>query len=309
MGRRTKLDTRKRNQRIVLLSIAMVAIIAIVTVIYIAHQSSNTNYPIDHYINAPVNSTTLRALTGVTGPTLTAVGGGAPSSVSAPAKVSGPPLTVDGKPEVLYVGGEFCPFCAIERWSMIIAFSKFGTFSGLQYMLSSATDVNANTPTFTFANATYASQYIAFVPVEEFGRAGPSDVRQPLTSEQQGLVSQYDTCAVSGQSGGIPFIDFANQYAVNCGAQSGLVIAGQGWSSIASQLNDPSSTVAKNIDGAANYLITAICKIDGGQPSTVCGQPYADLPLAYLASSSPGAATTDMVMTVAGRGDETVWTG
>ena len=143
------------------------------------------------------------------------------------------------------------------------------------------------------------------MPVEEFGRAGPSDVRQPLTSEQQSLVSQYDTCGITGQSGGIPFIDFANQYTVNCGAQSGLVIAGRSWSSITSQLNDPGSTVAQNIDGAANYLITAICKIDGGQPSTVCGQPYADLPLAYLAGSSPGGATTDMVMTITARGDET----
>ena len=128
--------------------------------IYIVDQSTNTNYPIDHYLNMPVNSTTLQALTGVTGSTLTAVGGG-PSSVSAPAKISGPPLTADGKPEVLYVGGEFCPFCAIERWSMIIAFSKFGTFSGLQYMLSSATDVNTNTPTFSRSpNATYASRVI-----------------------------------------------------------------------------------------------------------------------------------------------------
>ena len=187
---------------------------------------------------------------------------------------------------------------------MIIAFSKFGTFTGLQYMLSSATDVNANTPTFTFANATYTSQYVAFVPVEEFGRGGVSDVRQPLTTQQQSLVTQYDTCASTGQSGGIPFIDLANQYAVNCGAQSGLVIAGQSWSAITTQLNSPSSNVAMNLDGAANYLITAICKIDGDQPSTVCNQPYADLPLAYLANApSPlmGGATSMEMLTIGDR--------
>ncbi len=34
-----------------------------------------------------------------------------------------------GKPEVLFVGAEFCPFCAAERWPLIVALSRFGHFS------------------------------------------------------------------------------------------------------------------------------------------------------------------------------------
>ena len=38
------------------------------------------------------------------------------------------------------MGAEYCPYCAAERWSMIVALGRFGTFSGLQTMRSSSTD-------------------------------------------------------------------------------------------------------------------------------------------------------------------------
>ena len=48
------------------------------------------------------------------------------------APVSGPPLTSGGTPEVLYLGADFCPYCAAVRWPLIVALSRFGTFSGLR---------------------------------------------------------------------------------------------------------------------------------------------------------------------------------
>lgn len=56
----------------------------------------------------------------------------------------------NGKPAVIFVGAEWCPYCAVERWSLIIALLRFGNFSNLEYMLSSSTDIYPNTPTFTF---------------------------------------------------------------------------------------------------------------------------------------------------------------
>ena len=47
---------------------------------------------------------------------------------------------MDGKPGVLYIGAEFCPFCATERWAMVNALGRFGTFSGLKITNSSTTD-------------------------------------------------------------------------------------------------------------------------------------------------------------------------
>ena len=64
-----------------------------------------------------------------------------------------PPLTVTvgnkKLPEALFVGADFCPYCAATRWGIIVALSRFGTFNGLFNMLSSATDVAPSTPTFS----------------------------------------------------------------------------------------------------------------------------------------------------------------
>ena len=40
------------------------------------------------------------------------------------------------------MGAEFCPYCATERWSVVMALSKFGTFSHLVGTTSSSTDVD-----------------------------------------------------------------------------------------------------------------------------------------------------------------------
>ena len=88
------------------------------------------------------------------------------------AVTSGTPLTANGKPEMLYMGAEYCPYCAAERWAMIVALSRFGTFSGLSTMHSAAVngagqaEPYPNTPTWTFHGATYTSKYLTFTPVE-----------------------------------------------------------------------------------------------------------------------------------------------
>ena len=40
-----------------------------------------------------------------------------------PAALTGP----SGSPELFYYGAEYCPYCAAERWSVVIALSRFGT--------------------------------------------------------------------------------------------------------------------------------------------------------------------------------------
>ncbi|MDA4118578.1 MAG: DUF929 domain-containing protein [Thaumarchaeota archaeon] len=237
-------------------------------------------------INQPVSSDIMTAVTGVSTNTLSAVGQG-PSGILSPSpapSTSSGNLTLNGKPEVLYIGGEYCPYCAAERWAMLVAFSKFGNFTGVQYMQSSAGDVYASTSTFTFANANYSSKYITFVTVEYWDRN--DQVKGALTSGQQALFSQFD----SNQN--IPFVDFGNKYLV-MGAQylpSALRVgdSAQGapynWTLIASQLNNSSNVIAQNVDGAANRMISAICKIDGAQPSSVCSGTFAQL-LAFTRSS------------------------
>jgi thiol-disulfide isomerase/thioredoxin len=229
-------------------------------------------------IGMPVSASVLSQLSGVSIGTLSQVGSDQAGVASTRPTGSNTPLVLDGKPEVLYMGAEYCPYCAAERWAMVVALDKFGGFTGLEYMQSSSTDVYPNTPTFTFKDATYASSYVAFVSVEQIDRNG-----QPLqtpTANETALLRQYGSAV-----GAIPFLDFGNQYALT-GAQYSPAILRVGgsvtgapynWTQIASQLDSGNSIFAKNIDGAANHLIAAICKIDGGQPASVCSQGFAQL--------------------------------
>ena len=69
---------------------------------------------------------------------ITSVGAG--STLGLPKPINGKAIEVDGKPGVLYIGAEYCPFCATERWAMVNALGRFGTFSGLKITNSSTTD-------------------------------------------------------------------------------------------------------------------------------------------------------------------------
>ena len=177
--------------------------------------------------------------------------------------ITGTPLKgPSGKLEVFYYGAEFCPYCAAQRWPLIIAMSRFGTFSGLQTTTSSSTDVYPNTPTFTFRNATYTSQYIDFRSVETTDR-DRNQLQTPTAAEQQ-LVSQYDP------GGTIPFIDVANRYAMTGAMYTPDTLGGMSLRAVADALKDPSSTQARAIIGSANLTTAAICKANADQPGTVC---------------------------------------
>ena len=265
---RARIKRRQRIRRITILVVAVVIVLSLVVGVYFA---LNNGSPYEKLVGKQVSSTDLGYITGVSNSTLSQVG--IPSGVISPSTISGSALTLNGKPEILYIGADYCPYCAVERWSLIMALSRFGQFSGLTYMLSSSTDVNANSPTFSFSSANYTSKYIAFVGVEEYGR-DPSVLVQPLTTQQQSLVSQYDTCSANGQSGGIPFIDIANKYVINCGAQSLLDLSNKNWTDITTALDTPGSNYAQLIDGAANALISAICNVTG-QSTYPCNQSYA----------------------------------
>lgn len=184
------------------------------------------------------------------------------------ATVNGSPLTSGGKPEVLYVGAEYCPYCAAQRWAMIVSLSRFGTFSGLTTIHSSSTDVDPNTPSFTFYGSKYTSKYVTFTSVEE-----TTVTEKPLqtpTSAEAALVAKYDPGTSAGSP--IPFIDVGNKYAQvgNLAQYSPTVLAGKSWSQIAAALSQPNSAIAKGILGSANYMTAGICSLTNNQPASAC---------------------------------------
>jgi hypothetical protein len=259
------------RNRLLIASGSVVVIIAIVAVFIVVKVNGKPAAAAAS--NGPVGTALANVVSGTTSvpaSTLDAVGAG--SVTSGPTKVSGSPLTQNGKPEMLYVGAEYCPYCAAQRWAMVVALSRFGTFSGLHTVHSSSTDVFANTPTFTFHGSSYTSKYLSFTPVETLtnipdkSSAAGYTALQSTTSAQQTLMNTYDT------QGSIPFVDIGNKY-VQVGNPTGFgpqVLSGQSWSQIAAALKQPSSPIAKGVDGAANYITAAICKLTNNQPASAC---------------------------------------
>jgi len=191
------------------------------------------------------------------------------------------PLTANGKPELLYMGAEFCPYCGAMRWGLIVALSRFGTFSGLATVHSAVSnggggaEPDPNTPTWTFLHAKYSSPYLNFTSVEESTNIpdpsnGAYTPLQTPTSAQQAIINKYDVAPYTTENGAIPFLDFGNKYVSIGTPYDPGVLAGLSWSTIAADLSNPSSPVAQAVDGTANYITAAICKMTGNQPASAC---------------------------------------
>ena len=199
------------------------------------------------------------------------------SPTAFPAQGTGPQLSANCKPEFFYFSAEGCPYCAVQRWSIVVALSQFGQFSPLAPSVSSPIDIYPGTNTFSFYGSSYNSPYLTFVPVEGFtnqpgpgtnGACGyPWTELQPLTTEQQGLVAQYDS------SCGVPFLDVANKWITLGPYSDPQAIQGMSWQEVTDALTNPNTEVAQSIDGAAVILTGEICEVTGEQPSSVCDVP------------------------------------
>jgi hypothetical protein len=221
----------------------------------------------------PASASLVSKVTGVPNSVINAVGAG--NTVADPLKKVSPSVAVlktsDGKPRIVYVGAEYCPFCATERWAMVNALSRFGTFKHLQVTTSSSTDVPPTISTFSFHGATYDSPYIQFEPVEE-----QTNTTQPLdvpTAEQNDLMTKYDVAPYTDRAGAIPFMDFANQYIVSGASYDANSLQGLTHNQIAADLSNPSSGITQGAIGTANKMTAAICKLTGDKPANVCSQP------------------------------------
>jgi hypothetical protein len=277
----------EQRRRILIASGSIVAVLAIVLVFVVIKVNSKPASAAAGP-NGPTGAALASVVSGVTSvpaSTLNTVGdgNGAFTGKIQTINPAGAPLTANGKPEMLYMGAEYCPYCAAARWSMIVALSRFGTFSGLQTIHSAAAngagqkEPDPNTPTWTFANAKYTSQYLTFSPVElqtniPDASTGTYTNLQTPTKAQQALLTKYDAAPYvdSSQAGAIPFIDFGNKYVSIGTPYDPGVLAGLSWATIAADLHNPNSAVAQAVDGTANHITAAICKMTGNQPASAC---------------------------------------
>ena len=222
----------------------------------------------------PAPASLVEQVTSVPADVLANVGRGRADSL--PKALPGPVLTNNGKPRIVWIGAEYCPYCAAQRWAMVNALSRFGTFSGLNLTTSAAVtaqgspEVYPKTPSFSFYGAKLQSDYIQFESVEQL-----TNSFKPLetpTAEQSQLLTKYDAPPyVEQQSiGAIPFIDLANEYLISGATYDTGVLINKTYAQIATAMHDPSTGIAKGVLGAANVITATICILTNNQPANAC---------------------------------------
>ncbi|HUA94031.1 MAG TPA: DUF929 family protein [Acidimicrobiales bacterium] len=248
----------------------VVVVVLVVVIISVtgskAPKSGNQGYP----PVTPANPAVVQTLATVPASTIDAVGtgGNAVAGEVFTVKKDQPPLKIDGKPGAIFVGGLFCPLCGADRWAMVQAFSRFGTFTGLQQTTSSPVDSDPSTVTFDFTHATYSSPYIAFSPVERFGNDTYSQqvrtINEPLTAQEAHSYAKYGTV------GSVPYFNIGNKVFAQSAMYDPGLLTGNTWSQVAAALSNPKNPITQAIIGSANYITAGICATNGQQPANVC---------------------------------------
>ena len=276
----------KRKQRLVvsLTAIGVVLVIIVVLVVTALVTGGSGGGPASTSAADPV----IKGVTSVSGSTFDKVGVG--SAQAAPRAIKGAPLTEGGKPKVLYVGAEYCPYCAAERWAVVAAMSRFGTFNNLGQTHSSSVDVYPSTPTLSFHGATYDSKYLAFNGYElqsnQRQGSGYAPLDHPPAADQK-IFQTYDAAPyVPAQSqGSIPFIDLGGKYMISGASYNPGDLQGMTHQQVADALSDPSSKVAQSVDGTANLITASLCKLTNNQPGNVCSSSGVKAAAAKLPAS------------------------
>ncbi len=267
-----KAPSAQRGQVITLISIVVVLLIVAALILVKINTSSSSKGTTSTVAPADV----VAAVSGVPASAFSAIGYN--SSLPKPSAIKEPSsLSKNGLPEVLYMGADYCPYCAAQRWAIVAALSRFGTFQHLGATSSGASDVYPNTQTFSFYGSSYTSKYIAFEGVEmqtNVPSNGSYTTLQTPTSAQNTLLSTWDKPPYTPTADGIPFLDFANKYVLGGASYNPGLLQGLSLQTIAGSLSSTSSAPGKAILGTANILTATVCKIDNNQPSSVCSSGY-----------------------------------
>jgi hypothetical protein len=181
----------------------------------------------------------------------------------------------DGQPlpVVFFYGAEFAPYAAAQRWPLILALSRFGTFNQLGLMQSSASTAFADLSTFTFWNPSptmsYTSKYLVFESVERYSSLNPTGGRylslQTPDAKQAAAIASYGQTADT-----FALTDVANRYVLNGAGFAPGVLDGLSQSQIAGDLATPASPLTQAVVTAANEITASICAVDNDKPGAVC---------------------------------------
>jgi hypothetical protein len=262
---------RAERRRRLLLAVGAVVVVLVVVGGLVAVRLAGGGKKTTTGPSGAADAAIVTALSSIPESTFAAVGSAGVQA--APSAITAPALTSGGKPKVLYIGAEYCPYCAAERWPISVALSRFGTFSNLGTTHSSASDVFPNTPTLSFHGSTFTSQYLTFTGVETTTNQQVNGQYAPLdtpTAEDQKTFDTFNQPPYVQTAGSIPFVDLGGKFVSSGATYSPEILAGKTQAQVADALKDPSNPIAKAVIGSANVYTAAICKLTGDQPANVC---------------------------------------
>lgn len=255
---RAKIKRRQRMRRLTIVATLVIIAASLAVGIYLVSTLGGSGNPTDGRPLSQADLATLHQLS------MPSNGNYGPSNGSGLAKVysySGTAFS-GAKPIVVYVGAEYCQYCAISRWGLVLALDRFGNFSGLEYMHSSVGEFNL--ATFTFVHAKYTSQYFTFEAYEAADRNG-----NPLSPPPTNYTSIWQ--GVNSES--FPFVDFNNRFVLKGSLiPDPTIIQNRNHTQIFADIRS-GDVVGQEILQSANMITGVICKMMGGVPSVVCSAP------------------------------------
>ena len=266
---------RHLPRRYVALGLIIVAIVLLGTLVLVRDNSGpGTTSTVETFNPAP--SSLVSTLASVPASVYDSVGVNSPTIPITPLHAtagSAPPwqATVNGAPlpVVFFYGAEFAPYAAVERWPLILALSRFGTFKQLGLMQSSATTAFASLATFTFWNVSYTSRHVILEHVERYSGLNPTGARylrlETPDARESAAIAGYGTSPNT-----FALLDVANRYVLDGSGFSPGVLAGVSQDQIAGYLNTPTAPLTQAVVAAANQITAAICSVDGDRPNAVC---------------------------------------
>jgi Domain of unknown function (DUF929) len=267
---------RQIPRRYVALGLIIVAIILLGALVVVRDNSGpGATSTVETFTPAP--SSLLSTIASVPASAYDAVGVNSPDNpVTSPHRVGGAtPLWTasdDGgapRPVVFFYGAEFAPYAAVQRWPLVLALSRFGTFDKLGLMQSSSTAAFANLSTFTLWQVSYSSRYVDLESVERYSALNPTGARylglETPDTRQAAAVASYATSPDT-----FALLDVANRWVLNGAAFAPGVLAGLSQNQIAGYLTTPASPLTQAMLTAANETSATICAVDGERPADVC---------------------------------------
>ncbi len=166
-----------------------------------------------------------------------------------------------GKLYAFFMGAEYCPYCAAERWAIVRALQKFGQWDGLKQTISAARDEPfLNLPTYDFSKATYTSPNIEFASREVKDR----DFKplQKLLKTEEKLVRKFNP----GKE--IPFLLIGGRFMQVGSGFTPKIFIGHTFRQTETELKKMESEIRKTIDDEANIISALMCV--SGLPPEVC---------------------------------------